>query len=193
MVNDGSSHYLQGQSIKRTVSEQASLLVCEFYPDKTSLFRVGIAFAVASFGTWGTQGGFSMKRLLAFIIIWSLLVLTGSIVSANSQTRHRHRSKFGRKARTAAIIAGGAGVGALAGGKKGAAIGAGGAGLYAFNRKAARRHFKGKTRTAGTVLSGTALGAGVGAAVGHGKGAAIGAGAGALGSYVYRRKQRRRY
>jgi len=136
--------------------------------------------------------GFGMKRLLAFLIIWSLLVVTGSIVSANSQTRHRHRSKFGRKARTAAIIAGGAGVGALAGGKKGAAIGAGGAGLYAFNRKAARRHFRGKTRTAGTVLSGTALGAGVGAAVGHGKGAAIGAGAGALGSYVYRRKTRHR-
>jgi len=134
-----------------------------------------------------------MKRLLAFLIIWSLLVVTGSIVSANSQTRRRHTSKFGRKARTAAIVAGGAGAGALIGGKKGAAIGAGGAGLYAFNRKAARRHFKGKTKTAGTVLSGTALGAGVGAAVGHGKGAAIGAGAGALGSYVYRRKQRRRY
>jgi len=133
-----------------------------------------------------------MKRVLVFIVIWSLLVVTGSIVSANSQTRHRHRSKFGRKARTAAIVAGGAGIGALAGGKKGAAIGAGGAGLYAFNRKAARRHFRGKTRTAGTVLSGTALGAGVGAVAGHGKGAAIGAGAGALGSYVYRRKQRHR-
>lgn len=110
-------------------------------------------------------------------------------MSANSQTRHRHKSKFGRKARTAAIVGGGAGAGALIGGKKGAAIGAGGAGLYAFNRKAARRHFKGKTRTAGTVLSGTALGAGVGAVAGHGKGAAIGAGAGALGSYIYRRHQ----
>jgi hypothetical protein len=66
MVNDGSSHYLQGQSIKRTVSEQASLLVCEFYPDKTSLFRVGIAFAVASFGTWGTQGGFSNEEATRF-------------------------------------------------------------------------------------------------------------------------------
>ena len=73
-----------------------------------------------------------------------------------------------------------------------ALIGAGGAGLYAFNRKAAKRHFKRKTRTAGTVLSGTALGAGVGAAAGHGKGAAIGAGAGALGSYVYSRKTRHR-
>jgi hypothetical protein len=132
-----------------------------------------------------------MKRLLAFLLIWSLLVITGTIVSANGQTR-RHRSKFGRKARTAAIIAGGAGVGALAGGKKGAAIGAGGAGLYAFNRKAARRHFRGKTRTAGTVLSGTALGAGVGGVVGGKRAAAIGAGTGALGSYIYRRKTRHR-
>src|SRR6187431_1621366 len=130
-----------------------------------------------------------MKRVLALILVLTLLVITGTIVSADGQTRHK-KSRFGRKARTAAIVAGGAGAGALIGGKKGAAIGAGGAGLYAFNRKAARRHFKGKTRTAGTVLSGTALGAGVGAAVGHGKGAAIGAGAGALGSYVYRRKQR---
>ncbi|HEY2963086.1 MAG TPA: hypothetical protein VGJ37_11760 [Pyrinomonadaceae bacterium] len=133
-----------------------------------------------------------MKRLLAFILILSFLVVTGTLVSANSQTRHRHKSKFGRKARTAAIIAGGAGVGALVAGKKGAAIGAGGAGLYAFNRKAARHHFRGKTRTAGTVLSGTALGAGVGAAAGGKRAAAIGAGAGAAGSYIYRRKTRHR-
>lgn len=134
-----------------------------------------------------------IKRLLIFILVLSLLVVTGTLVSADGQTRHRHRSKFGRKARTAAIIAGGAGVGALAGGKKGAAIGAGGAGLYAFNRKAARRHFRGHTRTAGTVLSGTALGAGVGAAAGGKRAALIGAGAGAAGSYIYRRKTRRRY
>src|SRR6185295_9965830 len=136
-----------------------------------------------------------MKRLIVLILVWTLLVVTGTIVSADGQTRHRHKSEFGRKARTAAMIAGGAGVGALVAGKKGAAIGAGGAGIYAFNRKAAKRHFKGKTRTAGTVLSGTALGAGVGAAVGHGKGAAIGAGAGAAGSYIYTRRKRyhRRY
>jgi hypothetical protein len=133
-----------------------------------------------------------MKRLLVFLLVLSLLVLTGTVWSAEGQTRRRHKSKFGRKARTAAIIAGGAGVGALAGGKKGAAIGAGGAGLYAFNRKAARRHFRGKTRTAGTVLSGTALGAGVGGAAGGKRAAAIGAGAGAAGSYLYRRKTRHR-
>lgn len=135
-----------------------------------------------------------MKRLLVFLLVLSFLVVTGTLVSADGQTR-RHKSKFGRKARTAAIIAGGAGVGALVAGKKGAAIGAGGTGFYAFNRRAARRHFKGRTRTAGTVLSGTALGAGVGAAAGGKRAAAIGAGAGAGGSYLYTRRKhyRRRY
>lgn len=131
-----------------------------------------------------------MRRLLALIIVWTLLVVTGTIVSADGQTRRRHKSKFGRKARTAAIIAGGAGVGALVGGKKGAAIGGGGAGLYAFNRKAARRHFKGRTRTVGTVASGTAVGAGVGAVAGGKRAALIGAGAGAAGSYIYSRHTR---
>src|SRR5215207_532736 len=115
-----------------------------------------------------------MKRLLALLIVWTLLVVTGTLVSADGQTRRR--SRFGRKARTAAIIAGGAGVGALVGGKKGAAIGAGGAGLYAFNRRAARRNFRGRTRTAGSTLSGAALGAGVG---------------GAGGGYVVRRSRPR--
>ena len=130
-----------------------------------------------------------MKRLLVLIVVLTLLVLGGTLVSAEGRTR-RHRSKFGRKSRTAAIIAGGAGVGALVGGKKGAAIGAGGAGMYAFNRKAARRHFKGRTRTAGTVLSGTSLGAGVGGAAGGKRAAAVGAAAGAGGSYLYSRHRR---
>ena len=133
-----------------------------------------------------------MKRLMVLILVLSLLVLGGTLVSAEGRTRRHHRSKFGRKARTVAIIAGGAGVGALVAGKKGAAMGAGGAGLYAFNRSAARRHFKGRTRTAGTVVSGTALGAGVGAAAGGKRAAAIGAAAGAGGSYIYSRHQRHR-
>jgi len=132
-----------------------------------------------------------MRRLLVFILVLSLLVVTGTLVSADAQTK-KHKSKFGRKARTVAIIAGGAGVGALVGGKKGAAIGAGGSGLYAFNRRAARHHFKGRTRTVGSVLSGTALGAGVGGAVGGKRAAAIGAGAGAGGSYLYSRHRRHR-
>ena len=132
-----------------------------------------------------------MKRLGVLILILSLLVIGGTLVSAEGRTR-RHKSKFGRKARTVAIIAGGAGVGALVAGKKGAAIGAGGSGLYAFNRRAAHRHFKGHTRTAGTVLSGTALGAGVGAAAGGKRAAAIGAATGAGGSYIYSRHRRHR-
>src|SRR5919199_5084849 len=113
-----------------------------------------------------------MKRVTAFLIC--LVLLAATFISVNAQDR-RKRSRFGRKARTVAIIAGGAGVGALIGGKKGAAIGAGGAGLYAMNRKAARRHFKGRTRTIGSAVSGTALGAGVGGAVG-GKSAGGGGG-----------------
>jgi Glycine zipper len=130
-----------------------------------------------------------MKRFV--VIVLCLFVLAETFAIAEAQTRRR-KSRFGRKARTVAIIAGGAGIGALVGGKKGAAIGGGAAGLYAFNRKAARRNFRGRTRTAGTVLSGTALGAGVGAAAGGKRAAAIGAGVGAAGSYIYSRRQRRR-
>jgi hypothetical protein len=131
-----------------------------------------------------------MKRFAASLLCL-ILLLTALVFEGYGQDRRR-RSRFGRKARTVAIIGGGAAVGALVGGKKGAAIGAGGAGLYAFNRRAARRHFRGRTRTVGTVLSGTALGAGVGGAVGGKRAAAAGALAGAGGSYIYRRSQRRR-
>ncbi|HVF57896.1 MAG TPA: hypothetical protein VM934_17220 [Pyrinomonadaceae bacterium] len=127
-----------------------------------------------------------------FACLMCLLLLATTLAPEIFGQDRRRRSRFGRKARTAAIIAGGAGAGALIGGKKGAAIGAGGAGLYAFNRRAAKRHFRGRTRTAGTVLSGTALGAGVGGAVGGKRSAAVGAAAGAGGGYLYRRSQRRR-
>src|ERR1044071_7802149 len=139
------------------------------------------------------QGVVIMKRFAASLLCL-ILLLTAVVFETYGQDRRR-RSRFGRKARTVAIIGGGTAIGALVGGKKGAAIGAGGAGLYAFNRGAARRHFKGRTRTAGTVLSGTALGAGVGAAAGGKRAAAIGAGAGAAGSYLYTRRKhyRRRY
>jgi uncharacterized membrane protein len=129
-----------------------------------------------------------MKRLTAsFISLMLLLMLAVPELAAQDR---RRRSKFGRKARTAAIIAGGAGIGAIAGGKKGAAIGAGGAGLYAFNRKAARRNFKGRTRTIGSTASGAALGAGVGGAVGGKRAAVAGAALGAGGGYAVRRKRR---
>src|SRR5918997_3266249 len=131
-----------------------------------------------------------MKKFLS-IIICAVFLLTALVPDIFGQDRRR-RSRFGRKARTAAMIAGGAGVGALVGGKKGAAIGAGGAGVYAFNRRAARRHFRGRTRTVGSVASGAALGAGVGGVVGGKRAAAAGAAAGAGGGYLYRRSQRSR-
>lgn len=127
------------------------------------------------------------RRLSVFISLVMLLVVCLPELSAQDR---RRRSKFGRKARTAAIIAGGAGIGALAGGKKGAAIGAGGAGLYAFNRKAARRNFKGRTRTIGSTASGAALGSGVGGAVGGKRAAVAGAVLGAGGGYAVRRSRR---
>jgi len=131
-----------------------------------------------------------MKKIFALLIC--LLLLAEVAAPSFAQTyKRRHRSWFGRKARTAAIIGGGAGVGALLGGKKGAAIGAGGAGVYAFNRRAARRHFSGRTRTIGTIASGTALGAGAGSAIGGKKGGVIGAVAGAGTSYVVRRRHSR--
>jgi outer membrane lipoprotein SlyB len=134
-----------------------------------------------------------MKRLVLFLMC---LVLLAGVCVPLASAQDRRRSRFGRKSRTAAIIGGGAVAGALIGGKKGAAIGAGGGTLYAMNRKAARTHFKPGTRRVGTVAGGTLAGAGLGAAVGHGKGAAIGGLAGAAGSYIYTKKSRhyrRRY
>ena len=131
-----------------------------------------------------------MKRLWAALIC--LMFMFVMLVPETLAQDRRKRSRFGRKARTAAIIAGGAGVGALVGGKKGAAIGAGGAGLYAFNRRAARRHFKGRTRTIGSVASGTALGAGVGGVVGGKRAATAGAVAGGTGGYLLKRSRQTR-
>jgi hypothetical protein len=130
-----------------------------------------------------------MRKVFASLLCLLILVTTFTL-DASAQDRRR-RSRFGRKARTAAMIGGGAVVGGLIGGKKGAAIGAGGAGTYAFNRKAARRHFKPRTRTIGATASGAALGAGVGGAVGHRRGAAAGAIVGGTGGYLYRRHKRR--
>ena len=130
-----------------------------------------------------------MRRISVSLLCLLFLATTLSL-DTSAQDRRR-RSRFGRKARTAAIIAGGAAVGGLVGGKKGAAIGAGGAGTYAFNRKAARRHFKGRTRTIGATASGAALGAGVGGAVGGRRAATAGALAGGTGGYLYRRSKHR--
>lgn len=131
-----------------------------------------------------------MRR--AFLLLICFVIFAATLAPL-AMAQDGRRSRFGRKARTATIIAAGAGIGALAGGKKGAAIGAGGAGLYAFNRRAARRNFKGRTRTIGTVASGAALGAGLGGVLGGRRAAAAGAAIGAGGGYIYRRNQRSIY
>ena len=136
-----------------------------------------------------------MRKIFACLFCLFVLLATLS-PGASAQERRRHHSRFGRKSRTAAEVVGGAAVGGLVAGRKGAAIGAGAMGLHAFNRPAARRHFRGRTRTVGSTLSGAALGAGVGGAVGHGRGAAAGAIVGGTGGYLYRRHKhslRRRY
>ena len=127
-----------------------------------------------------------MKKFSASVLCLALLV-AASAPAASAQSR----SRFGRKARTAAIIGAGGLVGALVAGKKGAAIGAGSGALYAFNRRAAQRNFSSRNRRIGTVLGGTALGAGVGGAFGGKRAAAVGALAGAGGSYLYTRRSRR--
>jgi hypothetical protein len=124
-----------------------------------------------------------MKRVFSYLMCLVLFVAaSASITSAQG---------FGRKARTAAIIGGGALAGALVAGKKGAAIGAGAGSLYAFNRRAATRNFSSKNRRIGTVLGGTALGAGLGAAFGGKRAAAVGALGGAGASYLYTKKSRK--
>jgi len=125
------------------------------------------------------------KYLLSFVCLTLLLGTIAPTASAQS------RSRFGRKARTAAIVGGGALAGALIAGKKGAAIGAGSGALYAFNRRAAQRNFSSRNRRIGTVLGGAALGSGVGAAFGGKRAAAVGALAGAGGSYIYTNRSRR--
>ena len=130
------------------------------------------------------------KYVLSFLCLAVLAAAAAPGASA------QERSRFGRKARSVAIVGAGAAIGALVAGKKGAAIGAGSGALYAMNRGAARRNFSSRNRRIGTVLGGTALGAGLGGAFGGRRSAAVGALAGAGASYVYTRRSRtypRRY
>jgi len=68
-----------------------------------------MVFAKAEVKTQGQyeyQGKFKgrkrMKRLLALVLVWTLLVITGTLVSADGQTR-QHKSEFGGMAGTAAV------------------------------------------------------------------------------------------
>lgn len=87
-----------------------------------------------------------MKKVFAVLLILAALLLCVPI--AAGQTRRRHKRSFWRKHRDKLTVAGssvaGAAVGGIAGGKKGAAIGAGagaGAGaIYTYKIRKRHRH-----------------------------------------------------
>lgn len=132
-----------------------------------------------------------MKRIL---VLLTLFMLGGALFVTDAYGQRRSKKKNTRGLATnIAIVGGGTAVGALIGGKKGAAIGAGGGLLYATSRKGTkRRHQNSKTRRALKVGGGTLVGAGVGSLAGK-RGAAVGALAGAGVTYLYTRNNRRYY
>jgi hypothetical protein len=90
VVNDCSSHYLQAQSIKRTVSEQVSMAFPGFCPVKPQFPHSELRNEVCRSAFQcrrNSKEGLGMKRVLIFILIWSLLVLTGTVLSAEGRAR----------------------------------------------------------------------------------------------------------
>ena len=91
-----------------------------------------------------------MKRVLSILLIMVALVFAAGPVGSAQTIRHRHvrHRTFWQKHRDKLTVAGttvaGAGVGALAGGKKGAAIGslvgAGSGALYTYKLRKRHRH-----------------------------------------------------
>ncbi len=87
-----------------------------------------------------------MKKLLAIFLLFAILICCAPFASA--QYRHRRHRSFWHKHRDKLTTAGaglaGAGIGGLAGGRKGALIGAGaGAGtgaLYTYKIRKRHRH-----------------------------------------------------
>jgi uncharacterized protein YcfJ len=88
-----------------------------------------------------------MKKLIVLLLLFAVLAFAAPSVSAQTRHRRRHSRSFWKKHRDKLTVAGtsvaGAGIGAVAGGKKGALIGAGagaGAGaLYTYKIRH-RRH-----------------------------------------------------
>lgn len=134
-----------------------------------------------------------MKKLFVIAVLMIFAIAT-VVPEAFGQTRRkRDRNNTKGLATNIAIVGGGTAIGALIGGKKGAAIGAGGGLLYATSRRGTvRRHPNSKARRAFKIAGGTLVGAGVGAFAGK-RGAAIGALAGAGATYLYTKNGRRYY
>lgn len=131
-----------------------------------------------------------MKKFLALFLGLAFMLTMIITEDASAQTR---RKRYRGLATNAAIVGGGTAAGALVGGRKGAAMGAGAGLLYASSRRGSKRTaYDSKYRRAAKVGGGTLLGAGLGAALGGKKGAILGGLAGAGGTYVYTRKRRPR-
>lgn len=90
-----------------------------------------------------------MKRVLSVLLMTLILAFAaGPITSAQTVRHRRHRRTFVQKHRDKLTVAGaavaGAGIGALTGGKKGAAIGtavgAGSGALYTYKLRKRHRH-----------------------------------------------------
>jgi len=92
-----------------------------------------------------------MKRVLSILLIVLTLAFAAGPIASAQTTRHRrvrHSRTFWQKHRDKLTVAGsaatGAGIGALAGGKKGAAIGtavgAGSGALYTYKLRKRHRH-----------------------------------------------------
>src|SRR5262249_35172821 len=120
-------------------------------------------------------------------LIMSLVLLLSVSLPAFAHSYRHKPSKFRTAVKIGAGAAIGAGLGALIGHGRGAAAGALlGGGLMTAHSLARRNSGYGRhTRMIGTIVSGTAIGGGLGAAIGGGKGAGIGALLGGGGSAVW--------
>jgi hypothetical protein len=136
---------------------------------------------------YGTQQNYTARRAYAP----ADRVVTPRRYSATSPYRVQRGRSTGK---SAAIVAGSAGAGALIGGlthgKKGAALGAiaGGAGGFVVDRLTDGRPVnknRSKTTSAAIIGGSAGTGAAIGALTAGGKGAAIGAGAGAAAGLLY--------
>jgi hypothetical protein len=94
----------------------------------------------------GTLALSKVKKLVAVVLMFlTLAFCVGPVTSAQTRRHRRHRTfwqKHRDKLTVAGTALGGAGIGGLAGGKKGAVIGAlaGGGGGAAYTYKLRKRH-----------------------------------------------------
>src|SRR5688572_22648448 len=110
-----------------------------------------------------------MQKIITSWIL-TFAIIMGIVTPAYAEHRRRP-SKFRTAAQIGAGAAIGAGIGALIGDGRGAAAGALiGGGAMAGHALARRKSgYSSRTRTIGTIATGTAVGAGLGAAFGGGK------------------------